>query len=135
MAGDRVLVTGTSGFTGGNLCRRLMREGHSVRALIRKPDRDGGLRTNGIETVLGDVRDPRSIKDAVEGIDTVFHIAALYRKENGSRKEMFETNAQGTRNLLDASIKAGVRRFMHCSTTGVHGDIKDPPANEESPFA
>jgi nucleoside-diphosphate-sugar epimerase len=135
MAGEHVLVTGASGFTGGRLCRRLVERGYAVRALIRHPDRDCGLSSSGVKTVLGDLRDQRSLQRAVDGIDKVFHIAAVYRKENVSRREMFEINVQGTRNLLDASIEAGVRRFMHCSTTGVHGDIKHPPANEESPFA
>jgi len=135
MLGKRVLVTGASGFTGNHLCRRLIKDGFSVRALVRNPNRDRELLGHGIETVLGDMRDQRSLVRALEGIDSVFHLAAVYRKENVSRKEMFETHVQGTRSLLDGSIKGGVRRFIHCSTTGVHGDIEDPPANEESPFA
>jgi nucleoside-diphosphate-sugar epimerase len=64
----------------------------------------------------------------------VYHIAALFRPENVTRKEMWENNVQGTKNMLDAAVKAGVRRFVHCSTIGVHGDIKNPPANEETPY-
>lgn len=135
MVGERVLVTGASGFTGGHLCRRLMKDGYSVRALIRNPDRDCGLSSSGIETVLGDVRDQSSLQRAVEGMDKVFHIAAVYRRQNVSRREMFDTHVQGTKNLLDASINAGVRRFIHCSTIGVHGDIKGPAANEQAPYA
>jgi nucleoside-diphosphate-sugar epimerase len=103
--------------------------------MIRQPNRDCGLTSSGVEIVLGDVRDAKSLQRAVNGINRVFHTAAVYRKENVSRTEMLETHVQGTRNLLEASIKAGVRLFVHCSTTGVHGDIKHPPANEESPFA
>jgi nucleoside-diphosphate-sugar epimerase len=65
----------------------------------------------------------------------VYHIAALFRPENVSRKEMFEVNMQGTKNMLDAAVNAGVRRFVHCSTIGVHGDIENPPADEEAPYA
>jgi nucleoside-diphosphate-sugar epimerase len=68
-------------------------------------------------------------------MDVVYHIAAAFRKENVSRKEMWETNVLGTRNLLDAASRSGVQRFIHCSTVGVHGDIKNSPANEETPFA
>jgi nucleoside-diphosphate-sugar epimerase len=64
----------------------------------------------------------------------VYHIAALFRPENVTRKEMWENNVQGTKNMLDAAVKAGVKRFVHCSTIGVHGDIKNPPANEETPY-
>jgi nucleoside-diphosphate-sugar epimerase len=135
MASERVFVTGASGFTGGYLCRSLAKAGYSVRALIRNPSRDCGLSSSGIETIVGDVRNRSSLERAVDGMDKVFHIAAVYRRENVSRKEMFETHVQGTRNLLEASVNAGVQRFIHCSTTGVHGDIKGPPANEESPYA
>ena len=135
MVSERVLVTGASGFTGGYLCRSLAKAGYSVRALIRNASRDCGLSSSGIETILGDVRDPKSLYRAIDGIDKVFHMAAVYRRENVSRKEMFDTHVRGTRNMLEASIQAGVKLFVHCSTTGVHGDIKNPPADEESQFA
>jgi nucleoside-diphosphate-sugar epimerase len=84
--------------------------------------------------VTGDLRDPTALKQATQGIDTVYHIAALFRPENVSRKAMWETNMQGTKHILDAAVNAGVQRFIHCSTVGVHGDIKNPPANEETPY-
>lgn len=71
----------------------------------------------------------------MEGVGTVYHIAALFRPENVTRAEMFAVNVDGTRNMLEAAEAAGVRRFVHCSTIGVHGDVKDPPATEESPYA
>jgi nucleoside-diphosphate-sugar epimerase len=71
----------------------------------------------------------------MEGIDTVYHIAAVFRPENLPRKEMWEANVQGTKNMLDAAVKSRVQRFVHCSTVGVHGDIQHPPANEETPYA
>jgi nucleoside-diphosphate-sugar epimerase len=131
---ERVLVTGATGFTGGHLCRRLARDGYPVRALVRDRGREAELRREGIEPVLGNLTDPKSLERAVEGVELVYHVAALFRQENVSRKEMWETNVEGTRNMLDAAIKAGVRRFVHCSTVGVHGDIKNPPANEEAPY-
>jgi nucleoside-diphosphate-sugar epimerase len=130
----KALVTGAAGFTAGHLCERLVREGYQVRGLVRNSSRYSEVRQTGVELVTGDLRDPDSLKQAVNGMDIVFHIAALFRSENGSRKDMWNTNVQGTRNLLDASVKAGVRRFVHCSTVGVHGDIKNPPANEETPY-
>ncbi len=134
MTTERVLVTGATGFTGGHLCERLARDGHSIRAVARQPDNCSDLRRWGVEVVPGDLRDPASLEKAIQGVDVVYHIAALFRPENVSRKDMWETNAQGTRNILDASVKAGVRRFIHCSTVGVHGDIKNPPGNEETPY-
>jgi nucleoside-diphosphate-sugar epimerase len=130
-----VLVTGATGFTGSHLCERLVREGQSVRALVRKSGPNAVLRDCGVDMVLGDLRDLPSLERAMKGVEVVYHIAALFRPENVSRKEMWETNVLGTRNILDAAIKADVERFIHCSTIGVHGDIRNPPANEEAPYA
>ena len=135
MKQERVLVTGATGFTGGHLCDRLVANGYSVRALVRDPDPCTRLSSLGVQLAVGDLRDMRSLEQAVDGVDTVYHIAALFRPENVSRRDMWETNVHGARSLLDASVRAGVRRFVHCSTVGVHGDVKGSPANEEAPYA
>ncbi len=130
----KILVTGGTGFTGSHLCDRLVADGCRVRALVRDPNRCGHLAELGIELVQGDLRDKASLQRAVEGIDTVYHVAALFRPENVSRQDMWDANVHGTQHLMDASIEAGVTRFVHCSTVGVHGDIKRPPANEDTPY-
>ena len=135
MHANRILVTGATGFTGSHLAQRLASEGHQVRALVRDPDRSAALRRSGVELAVGDLRDLASLEKAAAGIHTVYHIAALFRRENVSREEMWDINVQGTKHLLDAAIKAGVARLVHCSTVGVHGDIKNPPANEDAPYA
>ncbi len=117
---EKILVTGATGFTGGHLCERLSKAGHSVRALVRDPNRRPELRHWGVDLLVGDIRDSMSVERATKGVDVVYHIAALYRQANASRKDMWETNVQGTRNLLEAAIKADVQRFVHCSTVGVH---------------
>jgi nucleoside-diphosphate-sugar epimerase len=132
---DRVLVTGGTGFTGGHLCRRLAGNGVSVRALVRDRARCRELSELGVELVVGDLRDRESLIEAVRGVETVYHIAALFREENVSRAEVWATNVEGTRAMLDAAIDAGVKRFVHCSTVGVHGHIENPPASEESPYS
>jgi nucleoside-diphosphate-sugar epimerase len=134
MSSRRVLVTGATGFTGGHLCERLARDGHSVRAVVRDPSRCSNLRELGVELVSGDLRDKSSLEQATKGVDAVYHIAALFRPENVSRRDMWETNVDGTRNILEAALQADVQRFVHCSTVGVHGEIKSPPANEETPY-
>jgi len=131
----RILVTGATGFTGSHLCERLIKEGHSVRGLVRDPTRATHLQRCGVDTAVGDLRDIKSLQRAMEGTSIVYHIAAEFRRENLSRREMMEVNVTGTRNMLDAAIKAGVGRFIHCSTIGVHGDVKNPPANEDAPYA
>lgn len=136
MSKATILVTGATGFTGGHLARRLAADGHSVRALVRDPLRATGLEAAGIELAVGDITDPGSLTTAMAGIELVYHIAAVFRQENVSEARMWATNAGGVSNMIDAAVAAGtVRRFVHCSTIGVHGDIKHPPADEEAPFA
>lgn len=130
-----VLVTGATGFTGRHLCKRLVCEGFAVRALVRDLKRAQRLQQWGVEPVLGDMRDRNSLAKATVGVDLIFNIAAIYRKKNATRKDLWETNVHGTKNLLDAAIDAGAKRFVHCSTVGVHGDIVSPPGDELSPFA
>ncbi len=134
MASDRILVTGGTGFTGGHLCERLVRDGYRVRALVRCPERAHHLRRWGVDVVAGDLLDTESLAQAVDKIDVVYHLAALFRPENVSRLDMWRVNAQGTQDLLDVSVRAGVQRFVHCSTVGVHGDVKRPPATEAAPY-
>jgi nucleoside-diphosphate-sugar epimerase len=131
----QILVTGGSGFTGSHLCNRLVAEGHCVRTLVRDPARASTLLHQDVQRVQGDLRDRKKLEEVTRGVEIVYHIAALFRQENVSRQEMWQTNVEGTRHLLDASIQARVQRFVHCSTIGVHGDVKHPPATEETPYA
>jgi len=132
--GEKVLVTGSTGFTGGHLCRRLLQKGYQVRGLARETSDYIDLQKAGVEIVIGDLRDKASLTRAVKGIDTVYHLAALYRQEGVPKKLFWEVNVEGTRNILEASLEAGVKRFVHCSTVGVQGEIKNPPATEDYPY-
>ena len=129
-----ILVTGGTGFTGGHLCHELKKQGYPVRAMVRDVSRAKDLEAAGVELVLGDLRDKASIKSAMDGIDTVYHIAALFRPENVSEQDMWDANAHGVRNMLEAAVEAGVSRFVHCSTIGVHGEVLDPPGDESTPY-
>jgi nucleoside-diphosphate-sugar epimerase len=131
----KILVTGGTGFTGSHLCRRLIQEGHDVRVLVREQSNRTVLNDLPIDWVLGDLCDRDSLARATQGIETVYHIAALFRPENVTRQQMWAINVEGTKNLLEAAEKVQVSRFVHCSTVGVHGDIQNPPANEETPYA
>ena len=131
---EQILVTGGTGFTGGHLCRRLVEEGYRVRSLVRKGSQYDELKALGVELAFGDLSDRDSLEAAVRGVDKVYHIAALFRPENVTRQDFWQANVEGTRNLLEAATQAGVKRFIHCSTIGVHGDIKNPPATEETAY-
>ncbi|WP_129791084.1 NAD(P)-dependent oxidoreductase [Sphingosinicella sp. CPCC 101087] len=122
-----VAVTGATGFTGQALAKRLAADGHQVRALARA----GSVLPPeaGIKRIDGDLQDPEALARLVEGADTVFHIAAMYRSE-GSYDEFLAVNYEATRALVEASRRAKVRRFVHCSTIGVHGSVERSPADE-----
>ena len=131
-----VLVTGVTGFTGGHLAEYLAGQGKTVRGLVRPVSVARADRLVPVmEVVTGDLVDRDSLVKACRGIDTVYHIAATYRTAGQADDAYRAINVQGTQNLLQASLDAGVRRFVHCSTGGVHGHIERPPANEEAPFS
>jgi dihydroflavonol-4-reductase len=133
-SGDAVLVTGATGFTGGHLARTLAARGYRVRALVRDAARARDLGPAGIESCEGDLRDPQALRVAVDGIHTVYHVAAMYRQASVPESEYRAVNAEAVGALVRAAGDAGVRRFVHCSTVGVHGDVEHPPANEDAPL-
>lgn len=128
----RVLVTGATGFTGGHLARTLAASGRQVRALVRRPS--APLADTGIEQVTGDLRDRDALARAVAGVDVVYHVAAIYRQAGLADAVYRAVNATAVADVVAAAAKAGVRRVVHCSTVGVHGDVERPPANEEAPL-
>jgi nucleoside-diphosphate-sugar epimerase len=130
-----ILVTGAGGFTGLALTRALAARGHPVRALARKPGQVPELERAGAEVVQGDIRDPLIIQRAVEGRALVFHLAAVFRRAGVPDSLYREVHVDATRHLIEAAAAAGVRRFVHCSTVGVHGDVADGPADEDAPMA
>ena len=131
---DLALVTGASGFTGTHLCRALLKKGVAVRALIRHSSNGQTLESLGVDIVRGNVMDPQSVENAVKGVTRVFHLAALYRQEAVTKQLVWDTHVTGTRVVLEASLKAGVHRVIHCSTVGVQGAIANPPAKETGPY-
>jgi dihydroflavonol-4-reductase len=128
----RVAITGATGYTGGRLLARLRARGHEVTALARggsaRPEVDG------VRWVEGDLARGESLGRLVEDADAVAHVAAVYRTAGHPDSYYRDVNVGGTERLLEAAARAGVRRFVHTSTVGVHGDVRDPPADETAPF-
>jgi nucleoside-diphosphate-sugar epimerase len=131
----KVLVTGATGFTGGHLARALKAHGNNVTAMVRDPQRAGDLERDGVALVRGDFADPATLPVALSGgFDVVYNIAALYRQAGLPESVYEQVNAVAVGQLIDAAARAGVRRVVHCSTVGVHGDVEHPPANEDAPL-
>jgi len=113
----RVLVTGATGFIGGHLARYLVTQGHRVRALVRR--KSPALAETGVELAWGEFTDPEAARAAVNGVEAVFHLAAV-RDEWGTPESVYQrVNVAGTRHLLEAATEAGVQRFVYCSSVGV----------------
>jgi dihydroflavonol-4-reductase len=130
----RDLVTGATGFTGGHLARGLAARGRAVRALVRDRSHGAGLEASGIELAPGDIRDRAALDAAMHGVTTVYHIAAVYRQAGLPDETYRAVNAVAVGEIVEAAARAGVRRVVHCSTVGVHGDVQHPPANEDAPL-
>jgi nucleoside-diphosphate-sugar epimerase len=82
-----------------------------------------------------DITDRRAVQQAWPAADTVYHLAAAWRREHPQRDLYRLVNVEATRNLLEAARGAGIGRFVHCSTVGVHGHVAHPPADEDCPYA
>jgi nucleoside-diphosphate-sugar epimerase len=127
-------VTGASGFSGSYLCKALLEKKYNVKALVRKNSNRENLENLDIQFIEANLADPDSIKGKIKDTDIVFHIAALYRQEGVSKDMFTKVNLEGTRIMLNESITSGVKRFVHCSTVGVQGEISNPPATENAPY-
>ena len=134
MTSKTALVTGSTGFVGSCVCRELVRAGYTVKALHRAISDLSSLEGVNVARVQGDVTDVQSLLSAMEGVGTVFHIAALFRQAKFPDEVYRQTNVEGTVNVLTAAKQSGVERVVHCSTVGVHGDIPSPPAAEDEAY-
>ena len=133
-----VFVTGANGFTGSYVCKHLIQRGAHVRALVRKTSNLDLLKGVDVELVHGDLANGaigETLAQSLKGVDVVYHIAAVYRTEGVPKKYFWDVHVEGTRHLLEAAQRANVPRFVHCSTVGVQGEIKNPPATEDVPYA
>ncbi|HYF77754.1 MAG TPA: NAD-dependent epimerase/dehydratase family protein [Symbiobacteriaceae bacterium] len=133
-----ILVTGATGFIGGQLASRLVSMGERVRVLVRNPAR---LTVAGVEVVQGDLGDPDSLAVAMAGVDRVYHCASWIAYK-APWEQVWQVNVQGTANLLDACVVAGVRRVVHMSSVAAGGPSRDgrpvaesdPPAPLDDPY-
>jgi dihydroflavonol-4-reductase len=132
----QVFLTGATGFLGSHVARILSEQGASLRLLVRPTSNLKNLEGLKAETAQGDLRDPASLEKAMSGCDTVFHVAADYRLWLRDPNEMYRSNVEGTRAILEAARKNGIKNVVYTSsvaTIGFTGNGR--PADEDSPVS
>jgi dihydroflavonol-4-reductase len=130
----RALVTGATGFVGSAVARVLGHADWEVRALVRAGSDRRNLRQLTVEVATGDLNDPGSLDAALRGCDALFHVAADYRLGVAHPEQLYRTNVEGTRNVLNAAARAGVGRIVYTSSVATVGLPADrSPGNEETP--
>jgi dihydroflavonol-4-reductase len=127
----RALVTGVTGFVGAAVARALIAHGWQVRGLVRSGARELNLRALELEVARGELADRASLESALVGCDALFHVAADYRLWAPDAREMYRTNVDGTRSILEAARAAGVRRIVHTSSVATVGLPADGSQGEE----
>jgi dihydroflavonol-4-reductase len=132
----KTFLTGATGFLGSHVARVLAGQGAELRLLVRPTSNLKNLEGLRAETATGDLRDPGSLEKAMSGCDTVFHVAADYRLWVRDPQEMYRSNVDGTRAILEAARKNGVRRVVYTSSVATMGFTRNGnPADEDSPVA
>jgi nucleoside-diphosphate-sugar epimerase len=134
LAGKRLLVTGAAGFIGGALFRRLRAYGCEVTGTVLQPHEAAAIRDQGGTAEVLDLASEAPFGRQLAGIDIVFHLAALFQEAEASEAMYRQVNEIGALRLCRAAAAAGVGRFVHCSTVGVHGDVREIPCKETSPY-
>ena len=129
-------VTGATGFLGSHVARVLADNGADMRLLVRSSSNLRNIEGLRADRALGDLRDPASLEKAMAGCDVVFHVAADYRLWVRDPNEMYRSNVEGTRAILEAARKKGVRRVVYTSSVATIGFTRNGyPANEDSPVS
>ncbi len=126
----KILVTGATGKVGSRFVKRILAKGNDIRILVRDAAKASALAELGAEVVTGDLNNVDTLLPAVKGIDAVIHIAAFFRSFTDN-EGIIKTNHSGTVALANASIAAGVQRFILTSTSNVYGADYGRPAKED----
>jgi dihydroflavonol-4-reductase len=128
---DKVLVTGASGFVGSAVARKLIEADFPVRALVRDASPRAHLAGLDLDFLEGDLRDRNSVSRATAGVRYVFHVAADYRLWARDRSEIFATNVEGTRNLMEEAMRAHVERVIYTSSVATLAVRSDGTVSDE----
>ena len=130
----KAFVTGATGFVGSHVARLLAEQGADLRLLVRPTSKLDNIRDLRAEHATGDLRDPASLKSAMSGCDYVFHVAADYRLWAPDPREIYASNVEGTRGIIQAAQEARIKRVVYCSSVATMGFTDQPiPVKESDP--
>jgi nucleoside-diphosphate-sugar epimerase len=125
----KYFLTGATGFLGGVLARQLREDGHEVHASIRSPQKASELQSLGVKLFTGDVTDKESMREAMQSVDGVFHVAGWYKIGVRDKSDAERVNVQGTRNVLELMKELRIPKGVYTSTLAInsdtHGQLKD----------
>jgi nucleoside-diphosphate-sugar epimerase len=134
LEGKKLLVTGAAGFIGGALFKRLAEYGLDVTGTVLYEQEARELAEHGYRAKVLDLAGDEPWDDLLREIDIVFNIAALFQEAEQGEAMYHKVNVDGTLKLARTAAACGVERFVHCSTVGVHGNVKEVPCTEKTPF-
>lgn len=131
----KVLVTGSDGLLGSHLVRELLSDGYTVKALVLPNSSSKTLEGLNVECVYGNICHPEEVKKAVQGCDLVIHAAASTKVWPTRCSDIWHTNLQGTRNIVEAVLESNIKRMVYVSTASTfHPGSKNHPGTENDPF-
>ncbi len=135
MTGNRrIAVTGATGFLGSHLSERFIADGNQVSIFVRDLKKASAFEGRVVKTVVGDIADQSRLNELMRDIDVAVHLVSNFRIASGPPESYRKINVEGTKAAVRAARAQGVKRFVYCSTIGVHGSVKDTPATEKSPY-
>ena len=130
----KYFITGATGFVGNVLVRQLRAAGHEVRASVRRPERASELQAIGVTLFQGDVTDKESMREAMLGVDGVFHVAGWYKVGTHDKSSGEKVNVQGTRNVLELMKELKIPKGVYTSTLAINSDTRGQLADETYHF-
>ena len=130
----KYFVTGTTGFVGGVLAKKLREAGHEVNASVRSPEKAKDLQALGVKLFKGDVTDKESMREAMTGVDDVYHVAGWYKVGVKDKSGGVQVNINGTRNVLELMQELNIPKGVYTSTLAINSDTKGKLADETYHF-
>jgi nucleoside-diphosphate-sugar epimerase len=130
----KYFVTGATGFVGGVLAKKLREQGHEVHASVRSPEKAKELQALGVKLFKGDVTDKESMREAMTGVDGVYHVAGWYKVGTRDKSGGVQVNVNGTRNVLELMQELKIPKGVYTSTLAINSDTKGVLADEKYHF-